>query len=408
MNSASIECSRLMGLLLILLWALLLSACNPSGPGPDAISRLDKGAELYVLPPNCGDCHGGLVGARREIVGSSGDFAGNTQVVSHHVAGADPTGDQCRVCHEMGAHMYGIPRLRNADTDVAIPYDAADPSTLEPFCLSCHDADGATATFAAGGTALDPFNDGDGTVLGDPPYASAASIADSWAKPYGHGPNGDHAPADQLTCADCHGNNGTMNAHGSNQEVLATQPLVYFDTSGTYTESDFALCFSCHAAYPGVTKEDVFGVLAGGAFDAAYGPPGPNGNSPPYYTAGTVTRFSDHNVTGDPFGLNDPTFWGPAETNLHWFHIEIVGSDHRGTGASSGFKCMNCHDVHGSATPYGALHDALAYTHTFDGTNTYGTIGTALGNLSNPPTNCGFNCHTFQGVTRAWFDPLVE
>jgi hypothetical protein len=328
-------------------------------------------------------------------------------------------------------------RLRNADTGTSIAYDPSNVAGLEPFCLSCHDADGAMATLVSGGTPTNPFNDG--SVLGNPPYPYATRIASSWAKSYGHGSNGNHASGSKLTClgtgapgTGCHGSNGAINAHGSVNQVLAAGTfkynLKYTNASQPYTESDFGLCFMCHAGYGGVTKEDVFGVKFGGLLDAAYGPFGPRGQNPPYdRPAGIVTHFADHNVAGDPFGLNDSAFWGTADMNLHWFHIGAPTVAFRGldsltsclttTVNCTGITCVNCHDVHGSNTPYGAVYDEIGYTNVFpDAINAYGKMrdeayidySPAPNLLDNHPTYCAFNCHPVQGPTKAWFSPINE
>jgi hypothetical protein len=62
----------------------------------------------------------------------------------------------------------------------------------------------------------------------------------------------------------CHGSNGSVNAHGSVNQVLAARTFKY-DNIDMYAAADFALCFDCHANYPGFTKEDILGVKAGAA-----------------------------------------------------------------------------------------------------------------------------------------------
>ncbi len=396
------------------IWNSAITSCSSLGcHGPSILDWY--GTAGWTLPA-CTDCHENTVGTRRVVLGASGDFGASTTTVSHHVVAgaADPTDAQCQVCHAMSEHMVGAVRLRHADTGSAIAYNPSVPSSLEPFCLSCHDALGATSTFI-GADAYRPF--GDGAVLGAPPYPYATRIADSWSKAYGHGPNGHHPPNDRLTCmgngqpgAGCHGNNGTINAHGSVNQVLATREFAY-DNGPGYVESDYDLCSTCHAVYPGVTKEDTFGVLQFGLLDAAYGPAGLNGNNPPYYTLGVTTHFADHNEVGGLY--NDPTFWGPAEMNLHWFHITMAASDFRGTGASAGINCVNCHDVHGSATIYGAVYDEMGYINdSSDPPNILGYMAniayTDSNYLAAYPTYCGFNCHSVQGFTNAWFEPIIE
>lgn len=405
---------------------------NDSGPstgscmslnchGPDTLDWYGTGAANFQ---NCSSCHSYSIGTRRRVTGSGGDFGSNSSILSHHVTtSGDPVRDQCLVCHDQSHHTAGTVRLRNADTDASIVYDPAVPASLEPFCLSCHDSDGASATSAAGGTPTNPFNDG--SALGDPPYPYAARIASSWAKSFGHGPNGNHATASKLTClgtgqpgTGCHGNSGQINAHGSAGQVLSVREFLYDYATNTlgnyvYSEANFDLCFNCHADYPGVRKEDILGVKFGGLLDSAYGiltgPNGPDGWNPPYYTSGVITHFADHN---DPLGspLNDAPFWG-ENFNLHWFHLGGPSSL-RGTGLSAGIVCVNCHDVHGSNTPYGAVYDELAYSNTTTlgnnsiGEMVYSAYTTTL--LENYPTYCSFNCHAIQGPTKAWFYPIQE
>lgn len=416
--------------------AILAMGCS-SSPGPDSISSHQAHSQGPGVPlTSCAVCHVNAVGARRPVMGANGDFGANPNIISHHVTGGpgiDPQPDQCLACHDMSMHMGGAVRLKNADTGTAIAYDPASPSTLEPFCLSCHDTDGAMSTFVTGGTPTSPFIDG--SELGAPPYPYATRIAASWAKSYGHGPNGNHAPGAKLTClgtgtpgTGCHGNNGAVNAHGSTNRVLAASGFLY-DTNDPYNESDYGLCFNCHANYAGVRKEDILGVKFGGILDADYGwisrppdasCPDPCWN-PPYYLAGVVSKFSDHNLpdlppdylpySGSP--LND--YGWVSNANLHWFHLGWP-TYFRGTASVSGIVCVNCHDVHGSNTSYGAVYDEIGYTNVFpDAINAYGRMrdeayiyypGPNI--LYNHPTYCAFNCHEQQGSTKAWYRPIAE
>ena len=385
--------------------------------GPDTLEWYGTNTANFQ---NCGSCHSYVIGTRRRVTGPQGDFGGNASIVSHHVATAgDPIREQCLVCHDQSTHTAGTVRLRNADGGASIAYDPAHASSLEPFCLSCHDANGAAATFISGGSPTAPFSDG--SIMGTSPYAYASRIASSWAKSQGHGPNGNHAAGDKLTClgtgqrgTGCHGNNGVINAHGSMNQVLSARPFTY-DNGNTYLASDFALCFDCHSGYPGITKEDILGVKQGGILDweysmSPYGGQGPNGFNPPYYISAVQTHFADHNETGSPY--NDPAFWG-ANMNLHWAHIGLLISDFRGTGTITGINCVNCHDVHGSLTPYGALYDEIGYSHVFpDAVNILGQMtdnAYLTDQLDFYPTYCaGFNCHPMMEKTRAWFFPISE
>ncbi len=89
--------------------------------------------------------------------------------------------------------------------------------------------------------------------------------------------------------------------------------------------------------------------------------------------------------------------------------------------------CVNCHNVHGSNTQYGALYDDLGYTHTTTANgNTYGAmkpeaygVGGGAYSLDDYPTYCRNSCHIGNRKTnymdwiepyetRAWFDPIPE
>ncbi len=445
----STDLKKLLTNILSFILALLLSACS-SDPGNDAISsRVPPTAS--ALPMDCSQCHSVALGARRAVTGSSGDFAGNSSIVSHHVSGgSDPSGSQCIVCHDLSTHSSGTVRLKNADTGAVIAYTT--PASIETFCLSCHDTLGATATFIATGSPLNPFNDG--STLGTQPYPYASGIAGSWAKTIGHGTNGNHAAADKLTClgagttgTGCHGRNGAVNAHGSQDQVLAarafTYDINYMQIGGIYTydETHFDLCFHCHSSYTGamIAKEDILGVKFDGLLDdplnlnpltvSGYGTKafGPRGYKPPYdRPAGSTSRFLDHNETGSPLNDTSAFFGSTPDRNLHWFHLGYTAASFRGPGTCSpllnvncsGITCVNCHDVHGSNTAEGAVYDEMGYHHYTDAA----VPGAVLGQmgpgaydpdlvpsiLDNHPTYCSFNCHPVQDVTKSWFFPITE
>ncbi|HSN90498.1 MAG TPA: CxxxxCH/CxxCH domain-containing protein [Anaeromyxobacteraceae bacterium] len=145
---------------------------------------------------DCLGCHGGTPQNGRRAVAA--DFT----KTSHHAGNSTTawlrgtlTANDCVVCHAEGdatgqgqppqtgaLHMNGIIDLRNADSATAsFPYDksgmpaaSADwnsasatwrtqtSTNLDPFCLSCHDSNGATQTYLkgdSGALALNPFAD---------------------------------------------------------------------------------------------------------------------------------------------------------------------------------------------------------------------------------------------------------
>jgi hypothetical protein len=83
---------------------------------------------------------------------------------SHHVTGVTLDNSHCAACHLEGTvvggqividrayHMAdGNTHLRNADTDADMVWNSAAPnhSNMDSFCMSCHDANGATSPVSA-------------------------------------------------------------------------------------------------------------------------------------------------------------------------------------------------------------------------------------------------------------------
>ncbi len=136
----------------------------------------------HAVPQDNGD--GVPVGGRRAVVP---DFENN----SHHVQGT--VGDiDCVACHEMTQHQQGQVRLKNADTGAVLALidrpsnDPAVAAALEPWCLACHDANGA------GGAA--PFSDGimppviDATAWAAASHDTSAAVGTCWnCHDNGHG-----------------------------------------------------------------------------------------------------------------------------------------------------------------------------------------------------------------------------
>lgn len=120
--------------------------------------------------PNKDDCIGCHdVGLKAPAHGANGivdDNNGVRAIVnefgkwSHHVTGVNLQNAHCAACHLEGKvedgkiivdsskHMADAnTHLRNADTDADMQWDPAAPShtTMDNFCMSCHDANGATS-----------------------------------------------------------------------------------------------------------------------------------------------------------------------------------------------------------------------------------------------------------------------
>jgi hypothetical protein len=376
---------------------------NDTGPGTGECSSLDcHGADTvdwygtggWSLP-TCTACHSSERGARRPITGAKGDFGGNASMLSHHVAGAQDPGDaQCKSCHDLSEHMKGRVRLADADTGAVIIYNSSDPSGLEPFCLSCHDSDGA-------GGEMSPL--ADGQSLGVAPYRMSAEIRTHWQKSYGH----------RLTGLTCLGNGqpGTgchANGHGSAfVGILARNLTLPNPNIGPYTaahEADYELCFGCHQSYPRVTKEVILGVRQYGNYDWDHG----WGLNPPYYLPGIATMFRDRNDQGSGNFYDDVAWWA-RYFNLHYFHLEDWTWNYRDTYPSAA-SCTTCHNVHGSDTPWGWVYDEMQLQHhQGSGSDEYAALEYSDPNtLSYYPVSCTFNCHHIMPPTYMWFEPSGE
>ena len=183
-------------------------------------------------PSGCVGCHVDIKGPRRAILG---EFA----YTSHHIDWAtagyagvtDIPNGQCEVCHDQSQHQSGSVRLKNADTPGTVYTLTGDPNTtpaeaakLTPFCLSCHDGNGA------GGVA--PFADGlmpptiDPTLWAASSHGTAAPIAGC----FGDGTNG------------CHGT-----GHGS-QKTKMLAPHALLATAPANAEQEEGFCLNCHDA----------------------------------------------------------------------------------------------------------------------------------------------------------------
>lgn len=320
---------------------------------------------------DCRGCHGTQTqGPRRPV---DADFG----LQSHHAGngatmGGTLTNFDCVVCHAEGTvvagqtettayHQNGIIDLKDADTPTTVySYDKGAVATsagaagnwnssnaawrtqtstaLDPFCLSCHDSNGASGSSSfgeTGATAQNPFLDA--AITNNYDQMTRPAITDIKSKiagaPPAQGTFARHAIRGQSTsiytkytllggtdqsiyergsftsmgtdeggkpnwndtsvmgCADCHtvdGANTTAgNAHGSTSEYLLK------DASGTATEGTLGtsyVCYRCHSS----------------------------------------TSYSPSNHTGGSNFIDSVTQVGPARTTV-------------GNGTRFGIACMNCH-----------------------------------------------------------------
>lgn len=294
---------------------------------------------------SCTECHRRSQGGRRAIVA---EFA----LASHHVRTGSITDADCQVCHDMRRHQQGAVLLKNADdpghtaSSVALTgsplTDPAEAAKLEPFCLACHDGDGA------GGAA--PFSDG---VM--PPVVDATLWASS-----------SHSVG-QTTCV---GDGETFGCHSTGHGSAKASLLAPWDASesavaGDPLRQEEGLCYSCHDA-DGPAATDVQSAFAlsvrhnVSADDQADGSRVECTNCHDPHVASAAARLvnpDDGTVwTGGgrdfcltchdgapPAGVQFP----PASTGTGFDKTGFVGTTH--DTELDADACWQCHEPHGSA-----------------------------------------------------------
>ncbi len=172
---------------------------------------------------NCTTCHSKSAGPRRPVVGVNADFT----KTSHHVQG-DVLDSDCEVCHSVLNHKAGVVQLKHPDLGVAeiIDYVPSDPSSLEPFCVGCHDGNGAVAV---GGP---PFSDGKA-----PTNVTGAS-GTVWQN---SAHNSIPFPANGGKAVSCFGDGVTTGCHG-NAHGAENIRLLAGSTNAMVGDS----CLACH------------------------------------------------------------------------------------------------------------------------------------------------------------------
>jgi hypothetical protein len=258
-----------------------------------------------VTNDSCNDCHGQTQGPYRQITGPGGDFVKTSHHVSDGTSNEIVTNEDCIVCHAElsndGLHANGYIELKDADDYVPASGGSgplgiftlgdgqgqpgtgswSDDRDLTLFCLSCHDGDGASATFRPGGTALNPFNDWlansheSGFLENPGPHSRLRvvdiySLLDSLLTASHHNVldykysvwedgvdiegiddraftgtaliNGDASEGSLLECADCH--TTAENAHGA---VNSRYFLKDKDGNDALGAGNTVICFRCHS-----------------------------------------------------------------------------------------------------------------------------------------------------------------
>ena len=246
------------------------------GGGTDA-SQCHVGGTNDTCPAaetDCSICHshtdnflptGGSCTGCHNTTQDNGNYTGRRAVVpefarlSTHVADTSLADSDCEVCHAQeppdNSHEHGLSG-GTADNRVTLwNVDATDPQTsiqlavdgdpaldraeavlLTPFCLDCHDSDGA---LTQGANALAPFT---GSI-------APADIAASWSSS-SHGTIAQTANgSSQITTCYGDGSFGChASGHGSEKQPLLTPDTHILATSPDLSEQREGFCLNCHVS----------------------------------------------------------------------------------------------------------------------------------------------------------------
>ncbi len=348
-------------------------------------------ANWYDNPvKGCALCHKNSVGSRRQIVDSNGNgtgSGGDFNMKSHHVINYNNGNIQivkkedCLVCHDQSNHMRGTVLLNDKDNSGnSIIYDPDDPSSLEPFCLSCHDIDGASAE-------ADPFSPfTSDNILGTTPNRAGVEIRKSWEKRNGHRREGLTCMGDGTPGSGCHGNydqtagTGSVNAHGSGNAGLLANKMNLPVPFGSFDEENYRLCLDCHDNYPSVLSLNELVGIGSGSNYARWG--SDSYNLDPYSVEFMVSGFHDYKARN-----YDKQF------NLHLMHLRDGTWKYRGVAGNNGYgSCVTCHNVHGTAGQY-YLWDDWGFSIEMDSGVEYGKLASANFSGTRYPEFCAASCH---------------
>jgi hypothetical protein len=323
----------------------------------------------------------------------------------------------------MANHTSGAVRLAHKDTSQVVVYQPANPASLEPFCLSCHDSNGANGN-------MSPFTGGN--TLGAGRNVAGNKIAGYWNSTYkAHRSNG-------LTCAGtgspntgCHGNNRTINMHGSSSRGLLAQNMTYpISPTAPYNYNDYRLCFDCHASYPAVTKEVVLGYRLVGNYDLISTLGVTFMQQTPYPTSSIQSLFRDqYTNSGAPFD-NRIDFVLYNFMPLHNYHLlgtlvdplvpalsNLLTVNYRNDVTQQGrVSCTTCHNVHGTNSAVRSTYDSLFLTRGAAGPNLFSTLpffaAVPASLFQSYPTNCTADCHSVYATpannSDYWYSPANE
>ena len=302
----------------------------------------------FAAQTDCFDCHNAITdkpivpGTRRQIVDNLGNglgTGGDFKRTSHHVTGAIPNVSDCVKCHYMGDHKSGSVKLLDPDQGYSIiyTYDPANKSSVESFCLNCHDANGSNGD-------VTPFSDNTAVPLINQAMWTVSS----------HKTDG---TANANTCLACHDN-----GHGSNKSTLIGPYTKIADATADPMDEEEEFCLGCHGG-TGVAAVKVH------------------------------LSFSNNTNTATAFRKHDPT----ATYRKH-LNEEKTGAAFGGTNRH--VECVDCHNPHG-ARAYAATTAPTIYNELIGAsgvTPTYAGAGAPTGFAFNKNTTYEYEvcykCHS--------------
>jgi len=353
----------------------------------------------------CTGCHSSLQGTkatpgnyRRQVVGTGGDFSR----ASHHVTDGTATeivaDSDCQVCHKQDNHQNNTP------PDQVLLYDVDDPTgvtdytyngtgaSIEPFCLSCHDANAANGST--------PFSDG----------RTPPDIESLWTAT--------GAPHVGLTekCVACHGGSDSTdpalpdyehNIHGSCGDLMLSTRVV-----GVAVPPNVAI-----VRIDATGRDFIHQINVDGIQIAQY--TAVRTDTPDIVRTALINEINagahGQPVSAEIFGsIDDQVLLAviPDDICNAFATIDGTGSTAGGTTVigkvpTSSYVCLQCHDADGPST-----HNIAAQFDSTTGGALSGFIlsqefGTLLSRTHDVPTaiNCN-NCHDPHGPNGLGFELL--
>jgi len=391
-----------------------------------------KGNASLIVATDCGNCHrphnveqfvaGRCIACH--AVGQNSNATGNYvndnngvreitsefRKWSHHVTGVTLNDAHCTACHLEGTvvdgevvvdtskHMADAKtHLRNADSDADMQWDPAAPSfsTLDNFCLACHDSDGATSPVSL---SLQAYINTKGI--------NAAGKTASPGNPFGDTISNQYDKLQRPAVVDAKGQFATGNP--SHHAVLGQKYSGRTRSGVRQVTNPSAFASNSSATLPGARST----IYDAGKFQADYQTLGDAAGEPAGRTGGlylgddSTLHCADCHTVGQYRQADVGSRYNNAVIGAHGSNNEYllrnnIGSDERHQGvettytatgayASQGYGskpylvCFNCHAFQtygsvGSGTSLNGLNHAGEYANT---TRCNGSYNTGFGNMT--------------------------